>query len=100
VRDSISVSRFIALQSSLMARLPVREKRPRSISDPRAELATLHDIGGALSGAWDLNTTLHKITETTANVMRMDSCSIFLVDKGGRELILKASSACRLPPLT
>lgn len=66
--------------------------RPHRISDPRAELAALHDIGEALSGAWDLNTTLRKITETTANVMRMDSCSIFLVDKTGRELTLKAST--------
>lgn len=67
-------------------------RRPRRIADPRAELAALHDIGEALSGAWDLNTTLHKITETTTNVMRMDSCSIFLMDKGGRELVLKATT--------
>ena len=66
--------------------------RPRRISDPRAELAALHDIGEALSGASDLNNTLRKITETTANVMRMDSCSIFLVDKAGRALTLKAST--------
>lgn len=64
----------------------------RRIADPRAELAALHDIGEALSGAWDLDTTLHKITETTANVMRIDSCSIYLADKARRALILKAST--------
>lgn len=69
-----------------------RAVRPRQISDPRAELAALHDIGEALSGAWDLDTTLHKITETTANVMRMDSCSIYLADKAGQMLVLKAST--------
>jgi len=71
---------------------PKKSKCPRRIADPRAELAALHDIGEALSGSWDLNTTLHKITETTANVMRMDSCSIYLVDKARRALILKAST--------
>jgi two-component system, sensor histidine kinase PdtaS len=92
VRDSISVSSRIGLQSGLMTRLPVRMRHSRSIADPRAELAALHDIGEALSGAWNLNTTLHKITETTANAMQMDSCSIFLADKAGRELVLKAST--------
>lgn len=75
-----------------MAQLPAKARRRRRIVDPRAELAALHDIGEALSGAWDLGTTLRKITETTTNVMRMDSCSIFLIDKTGRELILKAST--------
>lgn len=64
----------------------------KRISDPRAELAALHDIGAALSAAWDLTTTLHKITETTADVMRMDSCSIYLFDKKRDALVLKAST--------
>ncbi len=67
-------------------------KRTTRIADPRAELAALHDIGEALSAAWDLNTTLHKITETTANVMRMDSCSIYLLDQKQNALVLKAST--------
>jgi signal transduction protein with GAF and PtsI domain len=62
------------------------------IADPRAELRALHDIGAALSGAWDLNTTLHKITETTAQVMQLDSCSIYLWDKKQNALVLKAST--------
>lgn len=67
-------------------------RRAPRISDPRAELAALHDIGAALSAAWDLDTTLHKITETTANVMRMDSCSLYLLDKKQNALVLKAST--------
>lgn len=87
----ISYSAFLALQFDSMG-APVKSTRPRRIADPHAELAALHDIGEALSGAWDLNTTLHKITETTAQVMRMDSCSIYLLDKARRALILKAST--------
>lgn len=62
------------------------------IADPRAELAALHNIGAALSAAWDLDTTLHKITETTADVMQMDSCSLYLLDEKQNALILKAST--------
>src|SRR5581483_4374480 len=75
-----------------MARTKNSVKRTPRIADPRAELAALHDIGEALSAAWDLNTTLHKITETTANVMRLDSCSIYLLDKKQNALVLKAST--------
>lgn len=71
---------------------PVKSKHLRRVADPRAELAALHDIGEALSGAWNLSMTLHKITETTAQAMGMDSCSIYLVDKARRVLILKAST--------
>ncbi len=68
-----------------------KRKNPR-IADPRAELAALHNIGAALSAAWDLDTTLHKITETTAAVMQMDSCSLYLLDKKQSALVLKAST--------
>lgn len=69
-----------------------KQNFPRRISDPRAELRALHDIGKALSSAFDLHTTLHKITETTAAVMRLDSCSIYLWDKKQNALVLKAST--------
>ena len=75
-----------------MKRTRLVTKSNTRISDPRAELAALHDIGAALSGAWDLHTTLHKITETTAQVMRLDSCSIYLWDKKQNALVLKAST--------
>lgn len=72
-----------------------RTRQPRihrRISDPRAELKALHNIGEALSAAFDLNTTLHKITETTTQVMELDSCSIYLWDKKQNALVLKAST--------
>ncbi len=69
-----------------------KHKTPRRISDPRAELQALHNIGEALSAAFDLDTTLHKITETTADVMQLDSCSIYLWDKKQNALVLKAST--------
>lgn len=70
---------------------PKRAAPPR-ISDPVAELQALHNIGEALSAAWDLDTTLHKITGTTAEVMQMDSCSLYLLDKKQNALVLKAST--------
>lgn len=75
-----------------MARSRPLTKSSARISDPRAELQALHNIGAALSGAWDLHTTLHKITETTAEVMQLDSCSIYLWDKKQNALVLKAST--------
>lgn len=69
-----------------------RHETTRRISDPRAELKALHNIGEALSAAFDLNTTLHKITETTTQVMELDSCSIYLWDKKQNALVLKAST--------
>ncbi len=68
------------------------KRRTRRISDPRAELTALRMIGRALSAALDLTTTLQAISRTTADVMRMDSCSIYLLDKTGERLILKAST--------
>lgn len=69
-----------------------KSQAPRRIADPRAELDALHNIGAALSAAFDLHTTLHKITETTTRVMELDSCSIYLWDKKQNALVLKAST--------
>src|SRR5581483_8225716 len=80
------------IKSAGMRRPLRRAKRPTAIADPRAELNALHNIGAALSSAWDLPTTLNKIAETTADVMRMDSCSLYLWDKKQNALVLKAST--------
>jgi two-component system, sensor histidine kinase PdtaS len=61
-------------------------------SNPRAELAALRDIGRALSSAWDLSTTLQAISATTTKVMRVDCCSIYLLDEARQSLVLKAST--------
>jgi len=55
-------------------------------------LASLREIAQALSAAWDLDTTLDLIARRTAQVMRVDSCSIYLLDVDGERLILRAST--------
>jgi signal transduction protein with GAF and PtsI domain/anti-sigma regulatory factor (Ser/Thr protein kinase) len=69
-----------------------RAESHRRISDPRAELRAIHNIGAALSGAFDVNTTLQKISETTTEVMELDSCSLYLWDTKRNLLVLKAST--------
>jgi len=57
-----------------------------------AELAALRTIGCALSSAQDLEATLQTISQATADVMHVDSCSIYLLDSIQQALILKAST--------
>jgi two-component sensor histidine kinase len=57
-----------------------------------AEFAALRDISQAIGAALDLDTTLQLITRKTAEVTRMDSCSIYLLDPGGEHLVLRATT--------
>ena len=57
-----------------------------------AEISALREISRAISTATDLDTTLTLITRKTAEVMRMDSCSIYLLDTPGEYLVLKATT--------
>jgi GAF domain-containing protein len=57
-----------------------------------AQLAALREIGRAINTAWELEATLDLITRRTAGVMDMDSCSIYLLDDGGKRLMLKATT--------
>ncbi|MDQ7843718.1 MAG: GAF domain-containing protein [Armatimonadota bacterium] len=57
-----------------------------------AEITALRAISRAIGQAVDLDSTLHLITRTTAEVMGMDSCSIYLLDPAGEYLILKATT--------
>jgi two-component sensor histidine kinase len=57
-----------------------------------AEIRALRDISQAISSALDLDTTLHLITRKTAEVMGMDSCSIYLLDAAGEYLVLRATT--------
>lgn len=70
----------------------LQRTRKRRISSQRSELAALRVIGRALGSGWDVGSTLQTISRTTTEVMRMDSCSIYLLDKDGETLILKAST--------
>src|SRR5207245_8299163 len=57
-----------------------------------AELSALRAISRAIGSALDLDTTLHLITKTTAEVMGMDSCSISLLDPADALLVLTATT--------
>ncbi len=57
-----------------------------------AEISALREISRAISAALDLDTTLTLITRKTAEVMRVDSCSIYLLDASGEYLVLKATT--------
>lgn len=53
-----------------------------------AEIAALREISQAISAALDLDSTLQLITRKSAEVMSMDSCSIYLLDPAGEYLSL------------
>lgn len=56
------------------------------------ELSVLREISRAIGAALDLDTTLTLITRKTAEVMRVDSCSIYLLDDAREHLVLKATT--------
>ncbi|HLF25034.1 MAG TPA: GAF domain-containing protein [Anaerolineae bacterium] len=55
-------------------------------------MASLREIAQALSAAWNLDTTLDLIARRTAQVMQVDSCSLYLLDAGSDTLWLRAST--------
>jgi len=57
-----------------------------------AEIGALREIGRAISQAHELDSTLSLITRKTAEVMGMDSCSLYLLDPQGDYLVLKATT--------
>jgi len=67
---------------------PARDRLERK----EAEIAALREISQAISAALDLDTTLQLITRKSAEVMRMDSCSIYLLDPGGEYIVLRATT--------
>jgi signal transduction protein with GAF and PtsI domain/anti-sigma regulatory factor (Ser/Thr protein kinase) len=64
----------------------------RQLQQKTAQLAALREIGRAINTAWELEATLDLITQRTADVMGMDSCSIYLLDDDGERLMLKATT--------
>jgi signal transduction protein with GAF and PtsI domain len=73
----------------------------RQLQQKTAQLAALREIGRAINAAWALDATLDLITRRTAEVMGMDSCSIYLLDERALEsaageaaplLVLKATT--------
>lgn len=56
----------------------------------RDSIDVLREIGRAINSAWGLDSSLELITRRTAQLMGMDSCSIYLLN--GDRLILQAST--------
>lgn len=57
-----------------------------------AQLSALREIGRAINAAWELQATLELITRKTAEVMGMDSCSIYLFGEAEEYLTLEATT--------
>jgi GAF domain-containing protein len=64
----------------------------RQLDQKTTQLAVLREISRAVNATWDLDTTLELITRKTAEVMGMDSCSIYLLDQAGEYLVLEATT--------
>ena len=62
------------------------------VKDKPAIIAPLRQIARALSTAWDLDSTLALIVSKTAEIMGMDSCSIYLLEPDDVTLRLRAST--------
>ncbi len=84
---------------------PQETQLAASLQQKSAELLALREISRAISSAWGLSQTLALITRKTAEVMGMDSCSVYLLEsareQGGEPaegsalvgtLVLKAST--------
>lgn len=64
----------------------------RQVERKAAQLSALREIGRAINAAWQLEATLQLITRKTAEVMGMDSCSIYLLDDSEDTLVLEATT--------
>ncbi len=60
--------------------------------EKEALISAIRRITNAVNSAMDLATTLQLITSTTTEVLGVDSCSIYLLDKSGEYLVLRAST--------
>ena len=60
------------------------------LEQQRRQLDALREIGQAINSAWGLDNTLELIVRRTAQVMGVDSCSIYLLNAG--RLLLRAST--------
>jgi len=64
----------------------------RRLAQKQAQLSALREIGRAINAALELQATLELITRRTAEVIGMDSCSIYLLDDDGDYLVLGATT--------
>jgi signal transduction protein with GAF and PtsI domain len=64
----------------------------QQLDQKTAQLTALREISQAINAAWKLEATLELITRKTAEVMAMDSCSIYLLDAERESLVLQATT--------
>ncbi|PIE79662.1 MAG: hypothetical protein CSA11_11145 [Chloroflexi bacterium] len=67
------------------------QQSPPSSTRPQA-VSALREIARTISAAWDLDTTLDLIARKTTEVMRVDSCTIYLLDPDSDILRLQTST--------
>jgi two-component system, sensor histidine kinase PdtaS len=65
------------------------------LKQKNAQLAAVRDISRAIAEARNLDETLDLITRRTTEIMHVESCSIYLYNKTGDQLILAATTGLK-----
>jgi two-component system, sensor histidine kinase PdtaS len=68
------------------------ELQPSSLEQKAAQLRAVGQISAALAATLKLEETLIAVTRITSEVMRVDSCSIYLTEEKSSRLVLKATT--------
>jgi signal transduction protein with GAF and PtsI domain len=63
----------------------------RQLRQKKDEVHLLHRLSETVSGTLDLDTVLRHLVEMVADVTKADACLLYLLDAGGKELVLRAS---------
>ena len=71
--------------------MPLKEQ----LKQKNAQLAAVRDISRAIAEARDLDETLDLITRRTTEIMHVESCSIYLYNKIGDQLVLAATTGLK-----
>ncbi len=79
-----------------MLPLPVTGTMTKKRARNTLGISTLEDITSLILQSHDLNDTLENVTELVSKRMEASVCSIYLLEDGGNELVLKATKG--LPP--
>ncbi|MBC8161674.1 MAG: GAF domain-containing protein [Roseiflexaceae bacterium] len=86
----------IAMAELLMAFGTARDEqqtrqRENDLMRRMAELRGLHRVISAANSTLDLDTSMHTVVETVAEVMGVEVCSVYLFDKNSYDLTLRAT---------
>lgn len=86
------MDRVISNQNGVIIKIPDMDLTIRSLEQKSAHLRAVGQISAALAAAWKLEETLEAITKITSEVMKVDSCSIYLQEEHSNRLVLKATT--------